>query len=132
MVGPSVRPGRIDLLEQLMVLSPLARIVAGGAMLAVGVASILLLVSFYSFVLLGAGVAIGVPLVWSGWSAQREQEVERTERARAEVDLPYLRDFVAAAVKEHRNVARLLRERGYTSDKVRRWIALECGVVLHK
>ena len=55
----------------------------------------------------------------------------REERgARAEAELDELRALVLEAVEQARAVERMLTKRGYTSAKVRRWIALECGVVL--
>lgn len=130
MVGPRIKPGMQGPLDQLMVMPPWVRIAAGAGMLAMGSAGIVMVQGFAGLVLLGTTAAVGLPLLLSGLADRRTQAHEREERARAEVDLPYLKDAVGAAVQQKQDVARLLRKRGYTSDKVRRWIALECGVVL--
>lgn len=130
MAVPSVEPGLPRPLEQLMALPPLARIVAGAVMLTMGGTGIWLSTSFYAIVLVGVSVALGLPLLVLGLSDRRAGRLEAAERARAEAELPALRAVVATAVQDRQNVARVLRQRGYTNAAVRRWIALECGVVL--
>lgn len=101
-------------------------------MVALGIGGVVLSVDFYSLVLLGLGVAVGVPLAWSGIDDRREQRLDAAERARAEAELPALREVVTAAVASGRQVGRVLRERGFVRARVRHWIALECGVVLRE
>lgn len=127
---PRVEAGHPRLLEQLLMLPPTARIAAGALMLGMGLVSICMLVALASLVLLGLGVSVGLPLVISGLLAKRQRAVEDAERQRAEAELPELRKLIAAAVAARQGVSRLLRQRGYQSARVRRWIALECDVVL--
>lgn len=119
-----------SLLDQLMQLPPLVRMVTGAVMLGLGGVGICLSLSFYSAVLLGLAVLLGVPLLWIGWLDRARQQIERAEMVRAGAELPNLRAMVAAAVAARRSVGSLLRHQGFTSEKVRRWIALECDVVL--
>lgn len=72
----------------------------------------------------------GVPLGLSGLGVRRTQRLEASERARAEAELDDLRRAVADAQARGGVTHRTLGKRGYTSPKIRRWIALECGVVL--
>lgn len=74
--------------------------------------------------------AVGVPLLLSGLGDRRRQRIAALERLRAERELPELRALLVAARQQGRSVFGLLRQRGYTSDVVCRWIALECGIVL--
>ncbi|HEX5052470.1 MAG TPA: hypothetical protein VFZ65_11900 [Planctomycetota bacterium] len=125
------RAGVLSLREQLVVLPPAAKVVAGLAMLGMGVGAMLMLPgSFYSIVLICFGTALGVPLVLAGRAEFRQRRRDADEMVRARADLETLKPLVTEAVREKRGVDRLLRERGYSSEKVRRWIALECDVVL--
>lgn len=126
---PSPHRALPGLLEQLLVLPPLVRILAGLLMLGMGIVGICLQVSGYSVVLLLLGVGLGGPLVIQGSADRRSQQLEAVEWMRARGELAALRDLVARAVAEKRNVARLLRDRGYQCKKVRGWIARECEVV---
>ena len=72
----------------------------------------------------------GVPLGLSGLGVRRAQRLEASERARAEAEMDDLRRAVADAQARGGVTHRTLGKRGYTSPKIRRWIALECGVVL--
>ena len=72
----------------------------------------------------------GLPLGLSGLRVRRTQLLEASERARAEAEMDDLRRVVAEAAERGGVTHRTLSKRGYTSPKIRRWIALECGVVL--
>lgn len=72
----------------------------------------------------------GLPLGLSGLGVRRTQLLESSERARAETEMDDLRRVVAEAAERGGVTHRTLSKRGYTSQKIRRWIALECGVVL--
>lgn len=72
----------------------------------------------------------GLPLGLSGLGVRRTQLLEASERARAEAEMDDLRRVVAEAAERGGVTHRTLSKRGYTSPKIRRWIALECGVVL--
>ena len=122
---------RPSLLAQLMVLPPWVRMATGIGI--VGMAAVVLStygISYYGVLFFGFGALFGVPLSWSGIHDWREQHRERDERARAASELASLRDALDGLREDKRGVERFLLERGYTSAKVRRWIALECGVVL--
>ena len=73
---------------------------------------------------------MGVPLGVSGLRVRRTQLVEASERARAEAELEDLRLELESAKGRGGVTHRTLSKLGYTSAKIRRWIALECGVVL--
>ena len=130
MAGPEVSPERQTLVEQLVVLPPAAKVVAGCVMLALGVTAVAIGGGFLGFVLLGLAVMFGVPMLVSAFADRRHRRLDAAERARAEAELPALKQAIAEAVAARHNVGRLLRLRGYSSPRVRRWIALECGVVL--
>ena len=68
--------------------------------------------------------------VLDGLGVRRSQLLEASERARAEAEMDDLRRVVAEAAERGGVTHRTLSKRGYTSPKIRRWIALECGVVL--
>ena len=116
--------------HSLLVLPASAKIGAGILMLALGIGGIAMGVGLYSLVLLGLGAGMGGPLLWSGLAVRKAQRLDDAERRRAEAALPALREVIAAAVAQKQNAGRVLRERGYERPRVRRWIALECGVVL--
>jgi hypothetical protein len=116
------------LFEQLSYLPPLVRMLAGGAMLAMGITGICFGLTLYSVVLLGLGLFLGLPLLSQGWTDRRRSLVEERELARARAELPDLRSLVDAEMRGRRNVNRLLRERGYSTARAQRWIAVECGV----
>ena len=125
------RRGQPLLLDQLAYLPPTARIAAGGVMLGMGVAGLCMQPgSAYAWLLLVLSFGIGAPLVLLGLGDRRRLRVEVAELERARAELPDLRVAVATAVQARQGVRRVLRERGYTSDKAQRWIALECDVVL--
>ena len=75
-------------------------------------------------------LVVGVPLGLSGLGVRRAQLLEASERARAEAEMDDLRRAVAEAEGRGGVTHRTLSKRGYTSPKIRRWIGLECGVVL--
>jgi hypothetical protein len=130
-VPPQERQGVPGLVAQMSYLPPGARIGAGSVMLAMGgIAIAVQPLSFWAFVLLLVTAAIGVPLLLGGLADRRRRAIESVELARAKAELPELRLAIAAERTGRRNVGKLLRDRGYTTDKVRRWIALECDVVL--
>jgi len=118
------------LLATLEVLPWQVRLVTGALLLAMGVAGILLGSTFYSFVLLGAGVMFGLPLLLGALGDRRRSQQAAAELVRARAELAELRDVVLRARADRRSVGALLRERGYESLAVQRWIARECGVVL--
>jgi hypothetical protein len=122
---PRVAVGLQGPLDQLMVLPPMVRIVTG--LLMVG---IVLDIGAYSVVLLAITAAVGAPLLLLGLGDRRRQRIAAAERLRAERELPELRALLVAARQQGRSVFSLLRQRGYQSDVVCRWIALECGIVL--
>ncbi|MBL8736794.1 MAG: hypothetical protein JNL12_10235 [Planctomycetes bacterium] len=125
-VDPSrPRPGLLATLE---VLPFQARIAAGVLMLGLGVGA--MATTAYSMVLLGAGVLFGAPLLIGGLADRRRTRQAAAELGRAKAELVTLRELVEGAREDRRSVGALLRERGYESLAVQRWIARECGVVL--
>ena len=76
------------------------------------------------------GSFVGVPLLTEGVRDARRRAAERLELARARAELDAIRPGVHEAVRRRRDVGELLRRLGYTTSKARRWIALECDVVL--
>ena len=106
----------------------------------VGVAALLLAMSVVTMVMMRSVqgllpmlfvlLVVGVPLAWSGLRVRRTQLLEASERARAEAEMADLQREVEAAKGRGGVTHRMLAKRGYTSPKIRRWIALECGVVL--
>ena len=80
--------------------------------------------------MLFAFLVAGLPLGLSGLGVRRTQLLEASERARAEAEMDDLRRVVAEAAERGGVTHRTLSKRGYTSPKIRRWIGLECGVVL--
>jgi len=128
---PQERQGVPGLVDQMSYLPPGARIGAGSVMLAMGgIAIAVQPMSFWAFVLLLVTAAIGAPLLIGGISDRRRRGLETAELERARAELAQLREAIAVEVAGRRNVGKLLRDRGYTTDKARRWIALECDVVL--
>ena len=116
---------------QLAVLPPAAKVVVAPLMLVLGVVAIVLDPgSVFAWVLLVAAVALGGPLLLQGLGELRARQVFERERARARAELVVLQADLREVIAEKRGVERFLLERGYTSEKARRWIALECGVVL--
>lgn len=75
-------------------------------------------------------LVVGVPLGVSGLRVRRTQLLEASERARAEAELEDLRLELESAKGRGGVTHRTLSKLGYTSAKIRRWIALECGVIL--
>ena len=106
----------------------------------VGVAALLLAMCVVTMVMTGSSEGLlpmlfvflvaGVPLGLSGLAVRRTQLLEASERARAEAEMDDLRRAVAEAAERGGVTHRMLSKRGYTSPKIRHWIALECGVVL--
>ncbi|MCK5945567.1 MAG: hypothetical protein KAI24_26490 [Planctomycetes bacterium] len=124
-------PRMPGLFAQLSVLPPAVQVAAATLMLAMGIAGIWLMpTGFASWLLLIVAFAVGGPVGVQGLTLQRERRVEAEEMRRAKDELPELRLVVDDAQGELRGVERTLMKRGYTSAKVRRWIAPECGVVL--
>lgn len=116
------RPGLLATLE---VLPFQARIATGVLMLGMGVLAVALSTSYFSLVLLGAGVLLGLPLVIGGLGDRRRAIHAVAELARAQAELAQLRSLVEGAHADRRSVGALLRERGYTTLSVQRWIARE-------
>jgi hypothetical protein len=108
----------------LQVMPPWVRITTGALMLALG-GPLLAFGSLAGFL----GLA-GLPLLCDGWRDAHHRRTDAAELARARVELEAIRPGVRDAVQRRRDVDRLLRDLGYTSAKARRWIALECDVVL--
>ena len=124
-------PGMPSLFQQLSVMPPMVKAIVGPAMVLMGVAAVIMVPdSGYSWVLLALGVIIGIPLGWQGAVQQSDEKLVQKELARAVEELELLRLDVEQAAADKRGVERFLMERGYTTSKARRWIALECGVVL--
>jgi len=73
--------------------------------------------------LFAVALAASVPLGWSGLSARKAELVDAAERARADAELEELRGAVEAARARGAAIDRMLIKRGYTSARVRRWIA---------
>ena len=120
-------PGMFD---SILLLPPVVQLLAAGLALAMGAAAVWMFPSSPGTWTLFVGcAALGVPLGLRGLKLLDEQKLEARERARAEAELDELRALVLEAVEQARAVERMLTKRGYTSAKVRRWIALECGVV---
>ena len=105
----------------------------------VGAAALVLATGFVPFAkvpsslgalgLFAVALAASLPLGWSGLNVRRAKLVDAAERARAEAELEELRGAVEAARARGAAIDRLLRKRGYTSVRVRRWIAREVDVV---
>jgi Flp pilus assembly protein TadB len=129
---PPGQAGPPRLLDQLMLLPPWLRIAAGAVMVALGAVAVALHVSPYSLVLVGLAVALGLPILLHGVADRRRRRTEFAELERARAELPGLRVLVASAVASRHNVRRALRQRGFTTEKAMRWVALECGVVLSR
>ena len=131
MSSSAAQSGQVRPPDALSVMPPPVRIGAGLLMLAMGIGGLLMMpIGLWSAVLAALTFVVGLPLLVGGLRDRRVQRIEREERARAEAELPRLREEVAACVERRHSVPRLLKQRGYTSPKVRRWIALECDVVL--
>jgi hypothetical protein len=133
-------PGPVHEAPSGIVLSPNARLVGGAFVLAAGIAlavrSALAGGEFRPGIGAAAAMviaaAVALPLFRSGVSAKRRLAAEAAELARGMAELAELRPLVAAAVAAGKHVGRLLEQRGYTSAKVRRKLALECGVILQQ
>lgn len=126
-------PRMPSLSQQLFVLPPSAKLIAGSFMILLALGAMLMMPgSFYSWLLLLVAGAIGPMLVYQGTTELRERAIVDEEMARAEFELDDLKQLVADLTGSKRGVERFLMERGYTSHKVRRWIALECDIVLPK
>jgi membrane protein implicated in regulation of membrane protease activity len=115
--------------EQLAVLPPLAKVLTGAFMLVLGGGAMAMQPwSVYSGILAVLALVLGVPLLLAGRREQVAQRVQAAELQRAKAELSDLRAAIAAVLEEKHGVERFLLERGYTSPKVRRWIALECDL----
>lgn len=124
-------PGMPSLLQQLAVMPPLVKAGVGVLLISMGsVAVILMPESLYSWVLVVLGGLVGMPLGWQGVAQSRQEKLEAEELDRAGIELESLRVQLEQVAEDKRGVERFLMECGYTTTKARRWIALECGVVL--
>lgn len=124
-------PGMPTVFQQLSVLPPAVKAFVGPLMVGMGIVAVVMISdSVYSWVLLVVGGLIGAPLGWQGVVQCREQKLEREELARAALELESLRVQLEQVAEDKRGVERFLMECGYTTAKARRWIALECDVVL--
>ena len=128
------------LFEQLSLLPPTVQIGASLLMLAMGAGAIAMMPGgfgaieildlFGCLILVAIAAAIGIPLGLQGLRLRRERRVEAEEMERAKAEVHELRLLVEEAVERQRGVERVLMKQGFTSAKVRRWIALECDIVL--
>lgn len=120
--------------DGLPMLSPNAKLLAGGLMIGCGLALAVAsqLASTAGYVGLLLGVAVGGPMLRSGLADRRRLALEAAELARGLAEMPELRPAIAAAVAAGHHVGRLLKQRGYTSARVRRKLALECDVILQE
>lgn len=75
--------------------------------------------------LFAVALAASVPLGWSGLSARRAELVDAAERERALAEIDELRGAIEAARARGAAIDRVLTKRGYTSARIRRWIARE-------
>ncbi len=117
--------------DSILLLPPVVQLLTAGLTLTMGVAAVWMFPSSAgAWTLLAVFAALGSSLGLRALKLLDEQKLEARERARAEAELDELRALVLEAVEQARAVERVLTRRGYTSAKVRRWIALECGVVL--
>jgi hypothetical protein len=123
--------GMPSLSAQLAMLSPNGKLFGGTLMLLLGGGALALdSDSLASWILILVAGCLGVPLLLRGMQERGWQRLEAAELERARSDLPALRIDIAEAQADRRGVDRLLRDRGYTTEKARRWIALECDIVL--
>jgi hypothetical protein len=83
-----------------------------------------------ALLMLVVSLVTGVPLWFSGFGVRSARLLEAFERARAEGEMAALQQAVDEAQARGSGVDRMLLKRGYSSEKIRRWIALECDVVL--
>ena len=124
-------PGFPSVFQQLSVLPPLVKALVGPALFLMGVSALVMLPDgYYSWVLFALGALLGIPLGWQGVVQHKEHRLVAVEITRASAEMPQLQADLQQAASDKRGVERLLLERGYTTAKARRWIALECGVVL--
>lgn len=125
------KPGMPSMLGQLSVLPPAVKATVGLAMLALGVGAVVMLgAGFFSLVLLTVFAMTGVPLTLQGFSEGRQQKVIRSELQRAHQEIDLLRLEIEQAQANKRGLERFLIDRNFTTVEARRWIALECDVVL--
>ncbi|MFT4512244.1 MAG: hypothetical protein ACI91B_000932 [Planctomycetota bacterium] len=113
--------------EQLTALSPRVKAFAGPVILIIGVVAFVL---SGGWLLLAIGCFLGAPVTIQGMSQLKEQRTVERELARAREELDLLKLEIEQAADDKRGIERFLMEHGYTSAKARRWIALECGIVL--
>ena len=124
-------PGMPSVFQQLSVMPPAVKAFVGPLMAGMGIVAVVMIPdSVYSWVLLVVGGLIGIPLGWHGVVERREQKLIAAELERAQQELETLRLELEQVAADKRGVERFLMDRGYTTAKARRWIALECGVVL--
>jgi len=124
-------PGMPSVFQQLSVMLSMVKAIVGPAMFLMGVAALIMVPdSGYRWVLLVLGAIIGIPLGWQGVAQRGDEKLVLKELARAAEELELLRLDVEQTAADKRGVERFLMKRGYTTNKARRWIALECGVVL--
>lgn len=113
--------------EQLTALSPRVKAIAGPAMLIIGVVAFAL---NGGWLMLAIGCFLGAPVTIQGLSQLKELRTVERELASAREELDLLKLEVEQAVDDKRGIERFLMDAGYTTAKARRWIALECGIVL--
>jgi len=124
-------PRMPGLFEQLSVLPPTVQIGAAVLMLGMGIVGVAITpASFYAWILLIVALCLGCPLLVQGFTVRRDQRIEAEEMERARAELHELRLHIEDAVERKHGVERALMKQGFTSAKVRRWIALECDIVL--
>ncbi|MFK7742446.1 MAG: hypothetical protein AB8H80_19185 [Planctomycetota bacterium] len=112
-------------------LPPAIRILVGAGLVAMGVVSLVLQpASLLAWVVAGVGGLVGAPLLLMGWTAWREQRADCSQLERAREELDVLRVAIRQVQHDKRGVERFLLERGYSSQRARRWIASECDVSL--
>ena len=117
--------------QQLSVMPPAVKALAGPLMVLMAIVAVTMMPeTLYSWVLLALGFMIGIPLTWQGFSQRKEEKLVTKELERAALELDILRLELEQAAADKRGAERFLMERGYTTAKARRWIALECDIVL--
>tara|TARA_R110002096_G_scaffold108799_5_gene238125 strand:+ start:1971 stop:2399 length:429 start_codon:yes stop_codon:yes gene_type:complete len=124
-------PGMPSIFQQLSVLPPAAKAFVGSLMVLMGIVAVTMVPeTAFSWVLLVLGLILGLPLAWQGFTQAKEHQLVTKELERAALELDILRLELEQATADKRGIERFLMDRGYTTAKARRWIALECDVVL--
>ena len=107
-----------------------AQLASAALILAMAVVAVVWFPSGGALLMLVVSLVCGLPLAASGLSLRRTQQLYSAERSRAEGEMVALRRALEEAEARGGATHLTLSQRGYSSAKVRRWIARECGVVL--